>query len=293
MKNTPPIYGAVLSEWMAATDVGKPTAHGTRLRYSSTSGCAMQLGLTAAGIAPTNPIDLAGRHVANIGTGVHDQWQTALEWRYPDWKWEMEKSSIIPEADLSGSADGYGVAPDGHKVVLELKNMGGAAWRIASGLPGKGDKIKAGEGPRQSAVTQGAVNAYALDADEVVWPLLSMEAVSVMRAERMGLTERERFVSEWSMTRDEYTPVAETEIARHVAVLDLVDGAGVLPERLVPKWSPGSGVYDPNGQFIEDSSTTRYWGCAYCSHADVCRVLPQGNVEIEVETAVEIAGRVR
>ena len=81
------------------------------------------------------------------------------------------------------------------------------------------------------------------------------------------------------------------EVDRIAAVNRDVDERGVLSRRTAPSLSAKGTRYDPERVVIEDSRTTDWWGCHYCSHRTICRKLPQGpDIEVPVDIARKAAG---
>jgi hypothetical protein len=295
--DTTPRFVQLLVERMAAADAAsgeKPTAFGTRLRHSDAGKCARALGYSAAGIPKSNPMDLAGTWVTSLGTLIHEAWQEALAERYPDAL--IEPKLRIEGLDASGHADAVIVTiagEDGARwtILFELKTVGGFSYKMKVGERG------APEGPSHEHRAQAALNAVAVDADEVVIGYIATEAISRPVAERKGFDELTRFVAEWSYTRDDFEPVAAAERARLQGILDLVD-LGMLPARKIP--SPelprGAEIVDPvkgrweqrdrDGQVID---TGTFWACGYCGWQDACAATKAGRIPI-TDVAVDLGG---
>ena len=169
-------------------------AEGARMRHSNAAKCSRALSFQLAGFV-AEPIDAAGLHIMNEGQLLHEQVQQALVDAYGD-QCETEVVCTIPAADSAGHIDAViwtrpptCQCPEEcectpHKVALELKTVGGFAFKAAMGERGPA------EGPRYSAVVQGALNAYAIGADELVIAYLATEAISKQAASRKGVGGR-------------------------------------------------------------------------------------------------------
>jgi hypothetical protein len=164
---------------------------------------------------------------------------------------------------------------------LEIKTINGYGMKMAAGA--RGDA----EGPRTSAITQGALNALAVDADELVILVLSLELMSERELAKLGpgKTEVDRFVAEWTFTREQYEPVARAEIARINKILALND-EHKLPPRVMPGLPDGARIVDPKRgawHVVVDGQVTQagtHWQCAnYCRHRDRCIADGPGVIE--------------
>lgn len=256
----------------------KPHAiDGTRFRHSDAGKCARLLGYRAAGIAASDPMDLSGVNNTRLGTVIHDLWQEALADRYPGA--EIEVKVRTDGADGSGHVDAV-VRSGGHTTAIELKTVGGYAFKAAIGRARKG---MAAEGPKAEHLYQAALNAQALDADEAVVVYVAKEALS--KTYRVD-DERQRFLAEWTLTREQYEPLAVEEAERVAGIVAVVDG-GELPRRIVAhSMPPGAEIVDPSKGTWEQSidgevaDTGRYWGCDYCSHQQVCIGTKAGRIPV-------------
>lgn len=245
---------------------------------------------------PSNPTTIAGYWTFGLGTAVHEMFQEIIV-RDAATLWPGASVRIEPKVDLSviglaGSAHTDAVIEwpahvfvtepepgliigEDHppkRIAIELKSINGFGFKMAIGC--RGDA----EGPRDSAIVQGALNALALDVDELVIINLSLESVSPREAQKMGWDESEewrRFTAEWTFTREEFEPIARAEVKRMNNILTTHD-AGLLVPRRVPGTPPGARITDPSrGQWtverdgsILDVGTT--WQCGYCNFRDRC-----------------------
>lgn len=262
----------------------KPTAGGTRLRHSDAGKCARALSLGLSGF-PAEPIDPAGLHVFAMGEALHEKVQQAWHQLYGD-DVACEVKVRVDGLDASGHTDAVftkveyadgghdsdaGDVYSVHRITYELKTIGGFGYKLAVGDRGPA------EGPRHSALVQGALNAYADDADELVIGLLATEAISKGQAARKGIDDLRRFVAEWTYTREQYEPIAKVEVARMQRILDLHDDGQLapcaIPDPDVPDDAlivdPASGRWEVRqDESVVDTGST--WMCGYCAFQPVC-----------------------
>lgn len=291
----PRFVGVLVEAWADALDDNKATAHGTPFRHSDAGKCARAISYAAAGIAKSDPMDLTGVWNVTLGTLLHDRWQAALLERFPDAEVEVKVRTV--GADGSGHIDA--VIRDGAKIVCyELKSVGGFAFKAAVGAARKGTPA---EGPKAAHLYQAALNGAAVDADEVVVGYLAKEAISVGQARRYGLGDDPlaRISAEWTLTRDQYEPIAQMEATRVAAILDLLEAGEVAPRRGVemPPRSevtePTNGAWvakDPGEKITEVGST---WECGYCAWRTLCAgTLPGKRPVDEIRHAAELLAEV-
>lgn len=261
----------------------KPTAYATRIRHSDAGKCARAIAYSAAGIPRSDPMDLAGTWVTSLGTLIHEAWQAALQAVYPDST--VEPKLKVPGLDASGHADAVVNLEDGRRLLYELKTCGGFGYKLKVGERGLA------QGPSYEHKAQAALNALAVDADEMVIGYMATEAISKAIAERKHLSEWTHFCAEWTYTREQFEPWALAERGRMLGILDLLD-QGVLAARKVP--SPEV----PSGAEIVDPSTSRWqvtsadgtildtgalWGgqfCSYCSYQSLCVTTKPGRIPV-------------
>lgn len=266
-----PRFVHLLAEQWNADNAARDADYKRRNRFhlSDAGKCARAIAYAALEVPATNPIDLTGIHNTRIGSILHEAWQDVIRQRMPDA--EIEPRFEILDGEGSGYSDLVTTHED-RKVSVELKTLGGFAYKMAIGERGPA------QGPKHEHLAQGALNAKAADADELVIAYLAKEVISVNIAKRKKLSELQRFCAEWTLTRDEYMPIAEAEEARVAGILSLLD-EGLLPKRAFPVGelpaghrivNPGTGgweVKDDEGQIL-DAGT--FWACAYCKFQDAC-----------------------
>lgn len=297
----PPRWAPLLAQkWHRenmAAGVRPHAIEGTRFRHSDAGGCARKIAYKAASFEATNPMDVTGSWNTRLGTLIHDAWQEALVEAYPHAQVELTSQAF---EDGSGSMDAlvemeYGKADDPNEpyvVSIELKTQGGSPFKYAIGKARRGTPP---EGPKSEHVIQGALNALAHGADELVIAYLAKETLSQNYDDVPDLS---KFCAEWTLTRDQYEPIARLEIERVEGILALLDDEGLLAARKAPG-HPGEIVdpatsrweaRNPLGMVVDTGS---HWGgsyCSgYCSHFDLCVQTPSGWVP--VEQVVEISER--
>ena len=299
--DTPRFISVLVDEWADARDDDKPTANGTPFRHSDAGKCARAISYTAAGIPRSDPMDITGVWNMSLGTLIHEQWQEALQRRWPDA--EVEVTCVMVGADGSGHIDAVirdypsPLRSDAPWVIAyELKTVGGFGFKAAVGAARKGTPA---EGPKAAHLLQAAINGRAVDADEVIVGYLAKECISANVARRFGITDDVgRFAAEWTLTREQYEPLADLEAERVAGILDLVD-AGKLAARKSPEMPPGAEVTDPEtGAYEvrlrdEDSEvivtdTGSTWECDYCAHQSLCIETSAGRAPVADATAVAV-----
>ena len=267
----------------------KATALGTRFRHSDAGKCSRAIAYTAAGIPRSDPMDITGVWNTSLGSLIHERWQEALQRRWPDA--EVEVTCSMVGADGSGHIDAVITnVPDAldeesvHVIAYELKTVGGFGFKAAVGAQRKGTPA---EGPRTSHLLQASLNGAAVDADEVVVGYLAKECISLNVAKRFGIGDDVgRFAAEWTLTREQYEPLARQEAERVAGILALVDD-GILAARKTPEMPPGAEITDPatgewarkdDGDVVEIGSV---WECGYCSYQTLCATTDAGRIPVE------------
>lgn len=274
--------------WAATVDQGdKAFAHeDTMIRHSWAGGCARRIAYDIAGAEKTEPLTLADHWRFGIGTLAHERWQEVMVEAFPEA--EVEVKVRIDEIPSSGHIDLVlremieESTPDDdggnvHVTAMELKTINGFGFKAAIGARGEA------EGPRHSALLQGALNAHAVDADELVIVYLSLENLSPRELNKMwpGGESWQRFAAEWTYTRDEYEPLAEAEISRLRRIVEFVEAGDEVPRLLSDP--PGAIVINPvdqvgygryqvvarDGTVLGEDTT---WVCAYCSYRTRCAI---------------------
>jgi hypothetical protein len=238
----------------------KPKAFPTWFRHSDAGKCGRYLWYEHLGTEQSNPVDASSAWVMYLGTFIHEELQRALKLRFPDCT--VERS--VRHGDVSsGHLDADLVLPDGTKVCYELKSRGSFAFDKASGWNRRGWKTAMPEGPAATTKIQGALNATAIDADLLVIGYIAMESLSKGFAEKCGVTEFGRTVSEWHYNKAEFGPWAEDELAR----LRLIRSQ--MEANIVPK---AEAIGDEMEVIkLNPNAAKPAWQCTYCSHLDTCQ----------------------
>jgi len=236
------------------TEPDKPHAFpDSYFRHSDATGCARALYYKHTNAPATKP-NAASVWVMRLGTLVHDTWQAWLGDTNPAIDTETKVS--IRRARSSGHADAH--EPDTNRV-YELKTTNGTAFRQIA----KNPKPKAG------AVAQGALNGYALNADELVVTYISMEGMSDAVAASHNIHDAADRVSRtFVYTADEFMPIAEAEVQRWEALAEQFD-AGEMPARIMADDDYKTiEVADPlTGKLFGPGRT---WRCGYCKFQMTC-----------------------
>ena len=222
----------------------------------------------------SEPSTLADYWRFGLGTMVHEYLQDAFVNLFPMVQCEVPVD--LEPIGVDGSATVDMVIPNGviseRPTVVEIKTINGFGFK-KSATAFKGPA----EGPRWSAVVQGALAAYALKADLIV-AYLSLENLSPSIALNYGDgSDVGQFAAEWHFTYEQIAEIAQTEIERINRVLALMD-MDVMPARELhePGIEAGAVVFDPaKGSWTVRSGETvlatgRTWMCDYCSHRSAC-----------------------
>ena len=241
-------------------------------RGSMAASCSRQIAYRLCDTEPSNPLTGADYWRFGLGTMVHNQLKPAID----RWLDKEEGVTAIEEAEVELGDYGYGhvdlTLKAGDKtIVVELKTINGTGFKKAIG----------GEGPRHSALVQGAMYAHASNADLLIICYLTMELLSPNYAEAKGFDNTGRFGAEWHFTKEEFTPIAEAEIARLDYIADnLVQGLPHEVPRMCSEYDPeipwGAEIIDPStGAWVleEDNQLLakgKTWMCNYCNYQDRC-----------------------
>jgi hypothetical protein len=270
--NTPQITHLLAQEMWLKSQTPKPTALGTPLRYSSSYGCSRQQGYAAFDAEPTEPMDEAGAWVTGIGTLIHEALQDAISRRYPEAEFEVPSGTEY----VSGSCDalipskyfGSVVEAEGTHVLWELKTMGTYSFDKQVGWNRLRGEYKYPEGPARKAITQAGMNALGIEASReglkiewVVMGSVTFEALSVRKAEVMGVSDYNRFLAEFWVPRAEWEPLALEELRRIEGIHEGLS-RGYLPDRV---------ARDDDGRLMFlNPNDNKNWQCDYCAFRTLC-----------------------
>jgi len=269
---TPVITGVLAQELHEKSAVGKPTARGTMLRYSSAFSCARQQGYAALGAEQTEPMDEAGAWVTGLGTIVHEAAQDAISRRFPSAQFEVssQNQEISGSCDALISVDELGSHYGGTHVLWELKTMGTYSFDMQVGWNRMRGSFKDNgpEGPAVKAIAQAGMNALGImkenpdiDIQTIVMGSVSFEALSKQKAFNMGVEGLNRFIAEFEIPRSEWEPIATLELNRMNSVYNVLYVAQ-LPERI---------AVDDDGSAIRlNPNAGRAWQCEYCPYKSTC-----------------------
>lgn len=271
--NQPILTHLLAQHW--ADKPPKPTAMGTPLRYSGALGCQRQMAYTAFGAVKTDPMDLGDAWVPGIGTTLHEAAQAVIAKHYPRAMFEVSSQFgdfISGDCDaLIQTQDIYeatGVELGGTHTLWEFKSMGEYAFDKQMGYNRKTCKVyNNGEGPKIGAITQAGMNSLGIEAyrpdvriETLLMGSVCTSAISVQKAEQMGIDGFVRFGQEFRIGRDEWEPLALTELSRMNGISKLI-AAGTLPDRIGCGDSGGEMYLNPRGSD---------WQCNYCPYKSQC-----------------------
>lgn len=259
----------------------KPKAGDTLSRHSAAGSCMMQVALLRDGVEP-EPMDMAGLHVTNIGTLLHEAWQDAL-YTALGGKVDFEAPTVIEDL-TSGSCDAVTYDDnDQPDHVYELKTCAATQYEYMIGMKG------APQGPKFDHKVQLALNVQGHGAPAGTLIYLARSSVSKGKSERANLSESLRLGAQWSFPWEAegcdhadgcrcLKPLADDWLAALRFVRD-------NPTSEVPRWvmgempkgarlNPASGMWTlQRDDDVLDSGS--YWskgtGCVhYCPVRDAC-----------------------
>jgi hypothetical protein len=285
--SNPILTGALALALQEKALIQKPTARGTRFRYSSSFGCERSQAYAALGSEVTEPMDEAGAWATGLGTIIHELTQAEIAKRYPSARFEVSSQTD----DVSGSCDSLigvedvGTNYGGTHVLWELKTMGGYGFDTQVGWNRTRATFtqRGAQGPKLGAITQAGMNAKGImrenpeiDIQTIIMGAINFEALSKNKARTMGVLGLNRFVAEFEIPRDEWEPLADYEIQRMAGIGAKIDD-GILPDRV---------GRDDSGGFVSLRPLGSDWQCDYCSYRTTC--LDDGDGEIMIENSVAI-----
>lgn len=290
-----PRFGRLLVErWYEEEQTERPPAvEGARFRHSMAGACSRAIAYAALNVDRSDPPDLPGAFILRQGKALHEAWQEALRVAHPDAEIELTVANgdraghvdavvRIPE---SKGADAFDEGRPGFEpkvIAIEAKSVDGYSYKLAVGERGPA------QGPKYQAVVQAALNAREVDADEAVVVYLARGAISVRAAAgKRHIDALRRVTAEWTLTREQYEPIADQEIERITGILGLLD-EGYLPRRKIPDpdMHPAAVIVNPHKGVWETASglVGSTWHCGYCRWQSLCVTTPADRVSIyEVE----------
>lgn len=220
--------------------------------------------------APTNPNTIADAWRFSLGTMVEKALEPTVQAAFPGANFQAK----VTIDDFGSATVDMVITEKGVEdfiTVVELKTVNGFGFKMmATNFKG------AAEGPRHSALVQGAVSAKQLNADRLIIGYLSLENLSPDLAKSMGVDEVGRFTAEWHYTPEEFIPIADKEMRRVKAII-VNEDAGALVPRSIPELPTGARITNPaQGTWTvlnEDGAivlTGKTWHCGYCSQRERC-----------------------
>ena len=308
--SNPILTGALALELLEKSKTQKPTARGTRFRYSSSFGCERAQAYAALGAEITEPMDESGAWATGIGTILHELTQAEITKRYPSARHEVTSQT----GDVSGSCDSLidvndvGTNYGGTHVLWEFKTMGGYGFDTQVGWNRMRSifKPQGAQGPKKGHIAQAGMNALGIEREALVkfnkWcdgavagpgfsaaggpekirietiimGAVTFEALSKQKARNMGVLGLNRFVAEFEIPREEWEPLARYELSIMEDIGEKLNH-GILPDRV---------GRDDSGGFTDLRPLGSDWQCEYCSYRSTC--LDDGDGEIMVENSVAI-----
>jgi len=275
----PLIVVALAKAWMAEYETAghtqKPMSIADRkYRASWTTSCDRQMYYLITSTELSEPMTVADYWRFGMGSMVHDALEKSIASLFPDA--ECEVAVDLRPIGLDGAATvDIIVTIDGRKIVVEVKSINGYGFKMAVT-----SFRSPPEGPRYSAVVQGALAALAADADELRVGYLSLENLSPSMA--LDYADEEgigRFAAEWAFGRDEFEPVARHHVARVNRIFALAED-GILPTRQLHDpfaYPAGAVIEDPMRKMWvvrnakgKATQTGTCWECDYCSFRTKC-----------------------
>lgn len=278
MRTSTPKIGQAFAEWMVAQNEAEHQAHVAErpadmppFSFSSVMDCSRKLGYKAAGLEQTDEMDGASLAVTKMGRLLHVDVQSAVEGRWPHARFEV--LGVVGDL-VWGYVD---IDNPDEDEVGEIKSVGAYKFDLANGYfrsPGRGQPARVrpegGQGPSKSHICQGGFNAVAHGRSKVRIIYLSREAVSVNKAEEMGIGSLDRFWAEWVFTEEEWAPLVTAEVERLTKIRALVD-AGMLP---------GRSMYDDKTGKYSEPDPDKHPLCNYCSQQHRCKLDGPGRVPV-------------
>lgn len=285
-----PILTNLLGVKLAA-ESKKPTAMGTRLRYSNAGGCARSASYYALGARESDPEDDGDAWAPGVGNIIHDAMQAVIKKVFPSTI--FESASKIEDIDVSGSADGIsltseilsitGIDLEGTHVMWELKTMGEFPFDKQAGWNRMKVMLKDPQGPTVKAVMQAGINALGQEDMHPDWRFetvlmgsVCVSALSKSKSKRMGVEGFSRYGAEYRIPRSMWEPLAKMELRRMAAIEDGLDH-GFIADRIALD-DFGTPVFLHPG---------RDWNCDYCSFRGLCEMDGEGEISIS-DSAIEV-----
>lgn len=269
----PILMGELSTAWFTAktAEEQRPTVvDGQRFRPSKAGSCSQALLYKAEGVEPTDPPDMAAHWSFHMGQKVHDWFDEWAETSVPGMLLEHQYVTQYPGiGQFGGNIDAYHPAfkpadsdKDPVSIAVEVKSINGLGYQQV-----------ATQGPRESALLQGAINAWGVGADYLVIVNMGLQVMTENAGRKKGLSHfpEQRFALEWWYPRNEFVPLAEAELAR---IAQAIDGNGGRRPLDIPVMAeitnPSTGQWtelDDSGRTVNLGNT---WMCGYCDYQSRC-----------------------
>jgi hypothetical protein len=223
-------------------------------------------------------MDEAGAWVTGMGTLVHEATQAEIAKMFPDAEFEVASGTeylsgscdaLIPAHYFTYKSAGLPVNVTGTHVLWELKTMGTYSFDKQVGWNRMRGEWKFPEGPAKKAIAQAGMNALGIEGsregvsiDWLVMGSVTFEALSVGKADKMGVEKYNRFMSEFWIPRSEWWPLAMMELERMDAIHQSLS-RGYLPDRVARDDDGGLVFLNPN--------SGKNWQCDYCAFRTLCQ----------------------
>jgi hypothetical protein len=274
MRTVTPVIGQAFAEWMVAENDAEGEIHRANrpegmpvFSFSAVMDCSRKLGYKVAGLPPTDPMDGASLAITKMGSILHVDVQAAAAGRWPHARFEV----LGQVGDLIwGYVD---IDNPDEDEVGEIKSVGAYKFDLANGYFRQGKahvRPEGGAGPSVSHICQGGFNAVAHGRSKVRIIYLSREAISVTKAEDMGIGPIDRFWSEWVFGPEEWMPLVTAETERLGKIRSIVDGGEI----------PGRQMYDDKSKKFTEPNPEKHPLCRYCPQQHRCKMDGPGRIPI-------------
>lgn len=288
--NEPTMVNRIVDHWLDLKgDDHLPMSYEDAVfRHSWAGKCTRQVQYLMMGVEETQPTDLTGKWVMDIGSHVHYIMEDLGQ--FDDWRTEYPVR--LKRGDSFVTAGTVDCWHDG--IVGELKTIGGFGFKLAA------TNFKGGpQGPKFAHVRQlalntlGTVESTDLDVRGGVIMYLSKEAVSQNLA-HTSYGDMGRFSAEWFFEKEYLLELGELELHRihqiHGATRD-----DLLVQRYLYDDGPNDwvNVVDPepttrgkgSWQHVVDDQVLgvgESWECQYCSFQSACKADGPGAIAVDL-----------
>ena len=241
--------------------------------------CSRKIAYMMAG-TPEEPPDTATLWRFMTGQMGHDIVQGAVTAFPPDgYEVTHEVRCTLEDGFTSGRADTV-LKSDDELIVLEYKTDGGTGYKRKIGVGSQA------EGPAMTAVVQGSMNAVALGATKLIVNFFALENVSLGMARKHKLTHpTARFMGQWTLTPQQFTPIANSELIRAHGIIEKMEAHGgdpnciatFVPHSGMPKGAritnPAKSIWTliENDKVVDTGSVWYGAYCDYCPFQAICK----------------------